>query len=91
MTKGYKISDVLADKNHEAHSAAKEMMAKLESGEISMCGCLGPMYEEPYCPCEMKQRGLGHVMENNPLRQADKKRFTEGLAKWFAELERVEK
>lgn len=35
-----------------------EFMADIESGKISMCGCLGPQYGEPYCPCQMTQRGL---------------------------------
>jgi hypothetical protein len=68
------IRDVLADPSHEAHSVAKEIMEKLSSGEISLCGCLGPMYGEPYCPCQMKQRGLQAEMDGNPLRIAEDKR-----------------
>ena len=25
---------------------------------INFCACLGPMYNEPVCPCEMRRRGL---------------------------------
>lgn len=25
---------------------------------LSACACMGPMYGEPYCPCEMNRRGL---------------------------------
>lgn len=52
------IKEVLADPSHEAYAAAKDMMEKLERGEISLCGCIGPMYGEPYCACEMKRRRL---------------------------------
>ena len=24
----------------------------------SACACMGAVYGEPYCPCEMRQRGL---------------------------------
>lgn len=52
------IKDVLADPTHPGHRAASEMMEKLRKGEINLCGCLGQMYGEPYCPCEMTRRGL---------------------------------
>ena len=71
MNETFLIRDVLSDESHEGHSAVKDMMEKLASGEISMCGCLGPMYGEPYCPCQMKQKGLEAEMENNPLRIAE--------------------
>jgi hypothetical protein len=25
---------------------------------INLCACIGPVYGEPFCPCEMKDRGL---------------------------------
>lgn len=25
---------------------------------FSACACIGPMYDEPYCACEMRRRGL---------------------------------
>lgn len=75
MNETHLIRDVLADPSHEAHSAAKDIMEKLESGEISLCGCLGPMYGEPYCYCQMKQKGLEAEMESNPLRIAEDERW----------------
>lgn len=85
MNETFLIRDVLADPSHEVHSAAKDIMEKLDSGEISLCGCLGPMYGEPYCYCQMKQKGLEAEMENNrdsgtnevrhPLRIAEDERW----------------
>lgn len=77
MNETFLIRDVLSDESHEAHSVAKDFMEKLNSVEISMCGCLGPMYGEPYCPCQMEQKGLQAMMENNPLRQAELKRWND--------------
>lgn len=34
----------------------------------NLCACMGAMYNEPYCYCEMERRGLD--MDNNPLRIA---------------------
>ena len=36
--------------------------------EMNLCACMGPMYGEPYCYCQMKQRGLEYFMDNNPVR-----------------------
>lgn len=72
--KEYEMVDVLADPSHEAHADVKDMLTKLESGEISMCGCMGPMYGEPYCPCAMKRNGLEKMMDENPLRIAEEER-----------------
>jgi len=52
------VKDVLADETHPAHNDLKEMLSKLESGELSLCGCVGEMYGEPHCPCKMKRLGL---------------------------------
>lgn len=61
---------------------------------IRVCACIGAMYGEPYCPCEMKNRGLESVMENNPVRKAAEydsavqwKKFIEdgGFEKLFGE------
>jgi hypothetical protein len=85
MSNEYKISDVLADESHPAHAAANSMMAKLKSGEINLCGCLGPMYGEPYCPCRMRSMGLEKQMEENPLRIAEEERSKAQWAKFMAE------
>lgn len=52
------ITTVLADASHPAHAVVTDMVAKLESGEISLCGCMGPMYGEPHCICTMQRLGL---------------------------------
>lgn len=70
MTEQHRISDVLADESHPAHDATKSFVDDLKAGMINLCGCLGPMYGEPYCPCRMKQEGLEHLMRENPLRKA---------------------
>lgn len=44
---------------------------------LSACGCLGPMYGEPYCPCTMERMGLD--MDNNPLRVAENIRSAEQM------------
>ncbi len=28
------------------------------NNEPFICGCIGPIFGEPYCPCEMTRRGL---------------------------------
>jgi hypothetical protein len=70
MVEQYKISDVLADDSNPAHEAVKSIVEGLQDGSLSLCGCLGAMYGEPYCPCEMERKGLKEVMENNPIRKA---------------------
>lgn len=77
MNETYLVKDVLADESHDAHAALKGLMEKLDSGELSFCGCMGPMYGEPYCPCQMKQKGLQAEMDANPERQAEQKRWEE--------------
>jgi hypothetical protein len=52
------IKDILADADHPLNAEVKDMLGKLESGEISMCACMGPVYGEPHCPCVMRRHGL---------------------------------
>jgi hypothetical protein len=52
------LKDILGDPSHPDHAAMKDFAAKVNSGEISMCACIGPVYGEPYCACEMTRRGL---------------------------------
>lgn len=89
MSETHLIRDVLADPSHEAHSAATTFTEKLISGEISMCGCIGPMYGEPYCACQMKQRSLEAEMNSNPLRQSGEdnaqKDYKELIRTWLSE------
>jgi len=74
------IKDVLADPSHPAHNDAKEMIGKLERGEISMCACMGPMYGEPHCYCTMQRLGLPL---NQAEREKDRIRLEAQLAKLF--------
>lgn len=48
---------------------------------MNACACLGPAYGEPYCYCQMKQKGLEDFMEKNPLRIAEEAR---DAAQWKA-------
>ena len=50
---------------------------------MNLCACMGAMYGEPYCPCEMKRQGRQDEMDNNPLRIADNKRFEEQMRQFF--------
>jgi hypothetical protein len=84
MNNTYKLSEALEDPQHEAHEPAKDFIFKLESGEINLCGCLGAMYGEPYCPCEMVRKGLQDVMDTNPLRIAENVRYAEEKAAFEA-------
>jgi len=54
------IKDILGDPSHPAHSDIKAFSEKVNSGEISVnvCACIGPVYGEPHCACEMRRRGL---------------------------------
>jgi len=29
----------------------------------NLCACMGPMYNEPHCPCEMKRLGIERSKE----------------------------
>jgi len=73
------VKEVLADYQHPAHDAVIDTLAKLKTREISLCACLGPMYGEPYCPCEMSRRGL----PPSPQREAAQQDAQEKLAKLF--------
>lgn len=28
--------------------------------DINLCGCMGPIANDPYCPCKMRNLGLTH-------------------------------
>jgi hypothetical protein len=78
------LKDVLADPAHPAYAAATDMLAKLQSGEISLCACLGPMHGEPYCGCEMRHRGLPLNLEARAAAQEHARAQHDDLARWFA-------
>jgi hypothetical protein len=70
-TKVYAIKDMM----HVPEIA--EVVAKIQSGEIVMCACLGPRGSDPYCPCIMKREG---IISKNPVEIID----YSGLEKWYA-------
>ena len=49
---------------------------------LSACACMGPMYDEPHCYCEMKRRELPL---NTVAREADRKKLAEALDTFFKE------
>lgn len=57
MNKGIPISEFAAQSPENA-AIVEKLKTGLDSGEISMCGCMGPMYGEPHCYCTMKQKGM---------------------------------
>lgn len=69
------IKEVLADASHPAHEAAKEIVRGLDAGEINMCACMGPVYGEPFCSCEMGRRGLGMSVAHKDAMKATEERF----------------
>ena len=51
---------------------------------ITFCGCLGPMYGEPYCICTMERLG---IPLNEAARKIENERAQEQLKNldiWFA-------
>ena len=52
------VQQVLGDYTHPVNEEVTEAVLKLNSGEISLCSCTGPLYGEPYCPCHMAKQGL---------------------------------
>lgn len=53
MSEGIPIKEAM-----EQYPEVREMMEKLDRGEISLCACMGPMYNEPHCYCTMVRLGL---------------------------------
>lgn len=51
----------------------------------NVCACLGAAYGEPYCYCEMQQRGLQSLMDNNPARKAAEYDSAQQWEKFIAE------
>jgi hypothetical protein len=49
---------------------------------MDACACIGPVHGEPYCYCEMRQRGLPL---NEQARAEDKRKLEAALDKLFAE------
>lgn len=52
------IREILDNAEHPDHKEVSSIMEKLKNGEISLCGCIGKVGDDPYCPCGMRSRGL---------------------------------
>ncbi len=52
------------------------------SDPINFCACIGPVYGEPHCYCEMQRRGLPL---NKEARDEDKRKLNEAMEKFFQE------
>lgn len=58
-----------------------DLISKVEKGEINFCACLGPVYGEPYCSCEMQRRGLPL---NEEARAKDQQALKESISAFLA-------
>ena len=47
-----------------------------------MCGCIGKQGNDPYCPCEMRQRGLAPTGFVQPMTPAEKDRLVRMFNKY---------
>ena len=74
------LKQACLESDHPAHDAALELTRKLERGELNLCGCVGSLYGEPYCPCEMSRRGLPPSQERTRADEDAKTRLAEILA-----------
>lgn len=45
---------------------------------INICACMGPQRGDPYCPCEMRRRG----MEPTGPTEQERREFQEALARY---------
>lgn len=55
------------------------------SSKISLCGCMGAMYGEPFCPCSMRSQGLPLSKEHVKELAASRERFEKiDWSKWEA-------
>jgi hypothetical protein len=56
--------------------------------EFSACACMGPMYNEPHCYCQMMRLGLPL---NEAARKVEKDRLLAGLEALFGEVSKAGK
>jgi hypothetical protein len=54
---GIPISKFAAQSQENA-ALVEQLHKGLADGSISMCACMGPVGDDPYCPCDMRRRGL---------------------------------
>ncbi len=45
---------------------------QLTHEEMSACGCMGPQYDEPYCPCVMRSKGIPRT---DPIKYFEEQRY----------------
>jgi len=60
----------------------------MKKDKVNLCACLGPMYNEPHCPCTMERMGLERSAEwkeyNSPANvKRREKQLEKALAKMF--------
>lgn len=48
--------------------------------KFNLCACMGLVGTDPYCPCEMRRRGL---KSDSEWTEEDKARFTKALGDMF--------
>ena len=65
------IQEILRSGNQHNKDIANSFVADIKSGIGKLCGCIGPMYDEPFCACEMERRGLPM---DGPIRKAAEER-----------------
>ena len=55
-------------------------MNELEEIIYGPCACIGPMYDEPFCYCKMRQKGLPLNLE---AREEARKEFDKSFSEFF--------
>jgi hypothetical protein len=49
----------------------------------NFCACIGPMYGEPYCGCQMKRKGIPLNTEARKKENERAEKQLVNLSKWF--------
>lgn len=63
-------ASIIGNYNHPLNEVVTEAAIGLQTGEVSMCACVGPKFGEPYCLCEMRVRGLP-ISDNHYSKEFD--------------------
>jgi hypothetical protein len=79
LPKGIPIEEFAAQSPKNA-ALIDQLRTDVDSGKVSACACIGPMYNELYCICEMQQRGLAL---NEALRGPARIKLNESIKKLF--------
>lgn len=53
-----------------------------------ICACMGPIGEDPYCPCKMKQEGLTPTELWTPEKKAELESALSRMFNWKPEVEK---